>query len=67
MLLEHKNAIVYGGGRRDGPHSPARGLDSRGRTRESLDELGKAATFMARMGGPMTATFANITCGAILD
>lgn len=39
-----------------------------GRTRESLDELGKAATFMASDGvGPMTATFANITCGANLD
>ncbi len=35
MLLEHKNAIVYGGG--------------------------------GSIGGPMTATFANITCGAILD
>jgi hypothetical protein len=35
MLLEHKNASVYGG---------------RGST-----------------GGPMTATFANISCGAILD
>src|SRR5215207_1397122 len=34
----------------------------------SLDELGKVATFMASDGaGPMTATFANITCGAILD
>jgi 3-oxoacyl-[acyl-carrier protein] reductase len=34
----------------------------------SLDELGKIATFMASDGaGPMTATFANITCGAILD
>ena len=35
MLLEHKNAIVYGGG--------------------------------GSVGSPMTATFANITCGAILD
>lgn len=35
MLLEHKNATVYGGG--------------------------------GSVGGPMTATFANITCGAILD
>ena len=35
MLLEHKNAIVYGGG--------------------------------GSVGGHMTATFANITCGAILD
>ena len=34
----------------------------------TLDELGKVATFMASDGaGPMTATFANITCGAILD
>jgi 3-oxoacyl-[acyl-carrier protein] reductase len=34
----------------------------------SLDELGKVATFMASDGaGPMTSTFANITCGAILD
>jgi 3-oxoacyl-[acyl-carrier protein] reductase len=34
----------------------------------SLDELGKVAAFMASDGaGPMTATFANITCGAILD
>jgi 3-oxoacyl-[acyl-carrier protein] reductase len=34
----------------------------------SLDELGKVATFMASDGaGPMTATFANISCGAILD
>jgi 3-oxoacyl-[acyl-carrier protein] reductase len=34
----------------------------------SLDELGKIATFIASDGaGPMTATFANITCGAILD
>jgi 3-oxoacyl-[acyl-carrier protein] reductase len=34
----------------------------------SLDELGKVATFMASDGaGPMTATFANITCGAVLD
>jgi 3-oxoacyl-[acyl-carrier protein] reductase len=34
----------------------------------SLDELGKVATFMASdQAGPMTATFANITCGAILD
>jgi len=34
----------------------------------SLEELGKVATFMASDGaGPMTATFANITCGAILD
>jgi NAD(P)-dependent dehydrogenase (short-subunit alcohol dehydrogenase family) len=32
------------------------------------DEVGKVATFMASNGaGPMTATFANITCGAILD
>jgi len=34
----------------------------------TLDELGQVATFMASDGaGPMTATFANITCGAILD
>ena len=34
----------------------------------SLDELGKVATLMASdQAGPMTATFANITCGAILD
>jgi 3-oxoacyl-[acyl-carrier protein] reductase len=34
----------------------------------TLDELGKVATFMASDGaGPMTATFANISCGAILD
>jgi NAD(P)-dependent dehydrogenase (short-subunit alcohol dehydrogenase family) len=34
----------------------------------TLEELGKVATFMASDGaGPMTATFANITCGAILD
>jgi 3-oxoacyl-[acyl-carrier protein] reductase len=34
----------------------------------SLDELGKIVTFMASDGaGPMTATFANISCGAILD
>lgn len=34
----------------------------------SLDELGKVATFMASdEAGPMTSTFANITCGAILD
>jgi 3-oxoacyl-[acyl-carrier protein] reductase len=34
----------------------------------TLDELGKVAAFMASDGaGPMTATFANITCGAILD
>ena len=34
----------------------------------SLDELGKVATFMASdRAGAMTATFANITCGAILD
>jgi 3-oxoacyl-[acyl-carrier protein] reductase len=34
----------------------------------SLDELGKVAAFMASdRAGTMTATFANITCGAILD
>jgi NAD(P)-dependent dehydrogenase (short-subunit alcohol dehydrogenase family) len=34
----------------------------------SLAELGKVATFMASdEAGPMTATFANITCGAVLD
>jgi 3-oxoacyl-[acyl-carrier protein] reductase len=34
----------------------------------TLEEVGKVATFMASDGaGPMTATFANITCGAILD
>jgi 3-oxoacyl-[acyl-carrier protein] reductase len=34
----------------------------------TLDEVGKVATFMASDGaGPMTATFANITCGAVLD
>jgi len=34
----------------------------------SLDELGKVATFMVSDGaGPMSATFANISCGAILD
>ena len=34
----------------------------------SLDELGKIVTFMASDGaGPMTATFANISCDAILD
>jgi 3-oxoacyl-[acyl-carrier protein] reductase len=34
----------------------------------SLDELGKVAAFMVSdQAGPMTATFANITCGAILD
>ena len=34
----------------------------------SLDELGKIVTLMASDGaGPMTSTFANITCGAILD
>jgi NAD(P)-dependent dehydrogenase (short-subunit alcohol dehydrogenase family) len=33
-----------------------------------LEEVGKVATFMASDGArPMTATFANITCGAILD
>jgi FlaA1/EpsC-like NDP-sugar epimerase len=35
MLLEHKNAIVYGGG--------------------------------GSVGGAVACTFANITCGAILD
>jgi hypothetical protein len=31
----------------------------------TLDEVGKAAAFMASDGaGPMTATFANITCDA---
>jgi NAD(P)-dependent dehydrogenase (short-subunit alcohol dehydrogenase family) len=74
MLLEHKNAIVYGGGRSVGgavAHTFAREgakVFLAGRTRESLDALGKAATFMAPDGaGPMTATFANITCGANLD
>jgi 3-oxoacyl-[acyl-carrier protein] reductase len=34
----------------------------------TLEEVGKVATFMASDGaGPMTATFANITCGAVLD
>ena len=34
----------------------------------SLTELGKVAAFMASDGaGPLTATFANITCGAVLD
>jgi 3-oxoacyl-[acyl-carrier protein] reductase len=34
----------------------------------SLEELGKVATFMASDGaGSMIATFANISCGAILD
>ena len=34
----------------------------------SLDELGKVAAFMASdEAGLMTATFANITCGAVLD
>jgi 3-oxoacyl-[acyl-carrier protein] reductase len=34
----------------------------------TLEELGKVAAFMASDGaGPMTATFANITCGAVLD
>jgi NAD(P)-dependent dehydrogenase (short-subunit alcohol dehydrogenase family) len=34
----------------------------------TLEELGKVATFVASDGAdPMTATFANITCGAILD
>jgi hypothetical protein len=34
----------------------------------TLDEVGKAVAFMASDGaGPMTATFAKITCGAVLD
>jgi 3-oxoacyl-[acyl-carrier protein] reductase len=34
----------------------------------TLEEVGKVAAFMASDGaGPMTATFANITCGAVLD
>jgi 3-oxoacyl-[acyl-carrier protein] reductase len=34
----------------------------------TLDELGKVAAFMASdQAGTMTATFANITCGAVLD
>jgi 3-oxoacyl-[acyl-carrier protein] reductase len=34
----------------------------------TLDEVGKVAAFMASdRAGPMTATFANITCGAVLD
>src|ERR687897_1084908 len=34
----------------------------------SLDEVGKVAAFMASdRAGPMTATFANISCGAVLD
>jgi 3-oxoacyl-[acyl-carrier protein] reductase len=34
----------------------------------SLEEVGKVATFMASDGaGPMTATFTNISCGAVLD
>jgi 3-oxoacyl-[acyl-carrier protein] reductase len=34
----------------------------------TLDELGKVATIMASdQAGTMSATFANITCGAILD
>ncbi|MDQ5818437.1 MAG: SDR family oxidoreductase, partial [Actinomycetota bacterium] len=34
----------------------------------SLEELRKVAAFMASDGaGPMTATFVNITCGAVLD
>jgi 3-oxoacyl-[acyl-carrier protein] reductase len=57
MLLEHKNAIVYGGeGRRRGGRTFAREgarVFLAGRTRESLDELGKAARFMASDGaGP---------------
>ena len=72
MLLEHRIAMVYGGeGRRRGGCTFAREgarVFLAGRTRESLDELGKAATFMASDGvGPMTATFANITRGANLD
>jgi 3-oxoacyl-[acyl-carrier protein] reductase len=34
----------------------------------TLEEVGKVATFMASdQAGPMTAIFANITCGAFLD
>src|ERR687897_1543513 len=34
----------------------------------TLDEVGKVAAFMASdRAGPMTATFANISCGAVLD
>jgi 3-oxoacyl-[acyl-carrier protein] reductase len=34
----------------------------------TLEEVGNVASFMASDGaGPMTATFANITCGAVLD
>ena len=35
---------------------------------EQVDELGKIVTLMASdQAGAMTATFANISCGAILD
>ena len=56
MLLEHKYAMVYGGGGSVGG-AVARTFAREGakvflagRTRESLDELGKAATFAASDG-----------------
>jgi 3-oxoacyl-[acyl-carrier protein] reductase len=96
MLLENKNAVIYGGGgsvggavarafAREGAQvflagrtlatleEVAEEIRAAGGVAETaqvdaLDELGKVSAFMASdQAGPMTATFANITCGAILD
>lgn len=55
MLLENKNAVVYGAGGAIGG-AVARAF------------VGNVAALMAsELAGPMTGTVANMTCGAIVD
>ena len=74
MLLENKNAVIYGGGGSIGG-AAARAFAREGakvflagRTQESLEEVGNAAAFAASdKAGPITAAILNVSAGALVD
>jgi 3-oxoacyl-[acyl-carrier protein] reductase len=83
MLLENKNAIIYGAGGNVGGAVAREGANVffAGRTRAKLDnvaeeiiasggvaEVADVATLMASdRASAMTGTIANVTCGSVVD
>jgi 3-oxoacyl-[acyl-carrier protein] reductase len=55
MLLENKNAVIYGAGGAIG------GAVARAFAREG------AKVFLSDQAGAMTGTVANLTCGSLVD
>ena len=74
MLLEDKNAVIYGGGGSIGgaagrafAREGAR-VFLAGRTRVRLEDVGNVAAFVASdKARTMTAATVNISCGALVD